>query len=106
MAGLHHDAVVVDCHNDLILLVDRKRTMGETTYFRDRVIPALRAGGVDVQVVPVFMESEYAAEEALRRTLQLIDELHREVAANGDEVRLCLTGGELDAAGPRGKTVP
>jgi membrane dipeptidase len=103
MAGLHHDAVVVDCHNDLILLVDRKRIMGETTYFRDRVIPALRAGGVDVQVVPVFMESEYAAEEALRRTLQLIEELHREVAANGDEVSLCLTGAEIDAAVSRGK---
>lgn len=103
MADLHHDAVVVDCHNDLILLVDRKRTMGESTYFRDRVIPALRAGGVDVQIVPVFMEREYAAEGALRRTLQLIEELHREVAANGDDVVLCLTGAEIDKAVSRGK---
>ena len=103
MADLHHDAVVVDCHNDLILLVDRKRSIGESAHFRDRVIPALRAGGVDVQIVPVFLEHEYAAEAALRRTLQLIEELHREVAANGDEVVLCLTGAEIDKAVSRGK---
>ena len=103
MADLHHDAVVVDCHNDLILLVDRKRSIGEGTHFRNQVIPALRAGGVDVQIVPVFMEHEYAAEAALRRTLQLIEELHREVAANGDEVVLCLTGAEIDKAVSRGK---
>ena len=103
MPDLHHDAVVVDCHNDLILLVDRKRSIGEGTHFRNQVIPALRAGGVDVQIVPVFIEREYAAEAALGRTPQLIEELHREVAANGDEVVLSLTGAEIDKAVARGK---
>ena len=57
MPDLHRDSVVVDCHNDLILLVARKRALGEGAYFQDHVLPSLRAGGVDVQVVPVFMES-------------------------------------------------
>ena len=77
MRDLHRDAVVVDCHNDLILLVARKRALGDARYFRDHVIPALREGGVDVQVVPIFMEGEYAAEGALRRTLQLIEYVHQ-----------------------------
>jgi membrane dipeptidase len=96
MPDLHHDAVVVDCHNDLILLVARKRALGDHRYFRDHVVPALRAGGVDVQVVPIFMEGEYAAEGALRRTLQLIEYVHQEAAANRDAVALCLTGAEVD----------
>jgi len=98
MPDLHHDAVVVDCHNDLILLVARKRALGDPRYFRDHVVPALRAGGVDVQVVPIFMEGEYAAEGALRRTLQLIEYIHQEAAANRDAVALCLTGAEVDEA--------
>jgi len=103
MPDLHRDAVVVDCHNDLILLVARKRAMGDPGYFRDHILPALRAGGVDVQVVPVFMEGEYAAEGALRRTLQLIEYLHQEVEASRGEVALCRTGAEIDAAVSDGK---
>jgi len=103
MRDLHRDAVVVDCHNDLILLVARKRALGDARYFRDHVIPALREGGVDVQVVPIFMEGEYAAEGALRRTLQLIEYVHQEVEANRDAVGLCLTGGEVDEVVAHGK---
>ncbi len=103
MATLHRDAVVVDCHNDLILLVARKRALGETGYFADRVLSDLRAGGVDVQVVPVYMEGEYAAEGALRRTLLLIELLHREIEANAQNAALCLTGAEIDAAVAAGK---
>ncbi|HKV44805.1 MAG TPA: dipeptidase [bacterium] len=103
MPELHHDAVVVDCHNDLILLVDRRRALGDPADFRERVIPSLRAGGVDVQVVPIFMEAEYAAEGALRRALQLIEWVHREAEANPDAVALCRSGAEIDAATAEGK---
>jgi membrane dipeptidase len=103
MPALHRDAVVVDCHNDLILLVARKRALGESGYFTSRVIPDLRAGGVDVQVVPVFMEAEYAADGAVRRALLLIEYLHREIEASGGAVALCLTGADIDAAVAAGK---
>lgn len=103
MATLHHDATVVDCHNDLILLVARQRALGETGYFAERVLLDLRAGGVDVQVVPIFLESDYGPEGALRRALLLIEYLHREVAANARHVAQCLTGAEIDAAVADGK---
>ena len=103
MADLHHDAVLVECHNDLILHVARKHAVGEPAFFAERLLPDLRAGGVDVQVVPIFIEAEYMGEGALRRALLLIETLHREAAANRGEVALCLTGAEIDAAVARGK---
>lgn len=103
MTTLHHDAVVVDCHNDLLLLVARKRALGETTYFAEKVIPELRAGGVDVQVVPVYIEGEYAPDGALRRALLLIELLSREADASAGDVAVCRTGAEIDAAVADGK---
>jgi len=100
--ALHRDAVVVDCHNDLILLTARGKAFG-TFSFQEHWIPQLRAGGVDVQVVPIFIEADYFPEGALRRTLQLVELLHREVEANSSEVSLCGTGAEIDAAVSEGR---
>lgn len=95
---LHRDAVVVDCHNDLILLIARDRELGLTNSVRERWIPQLRSGGVDVQVVPIFIEDEYLPEGALRRTLTLISILRQEVKDNPGDLALCGDGNEIEAA--------
>lgn len=100
---LHHDAVVVDAHNDLILHVARERTLGRPDSFRDYWIPNLREGGVDVQVLPIYNEPEYFPEGTMRRTLKLIQLLHEEVAKNANQVALCGNGEEIDAALAEGK---
>jgi membrane dipeptidase len=87
---------VVDAHNDLLLLVDHHR--GDDAYFARHLLPQLRAGGVALQVLPVWIEEQRQPEGALRRTLELIEQAHRAIAAAGDEVRLCLTGEDVDAA--------
>ncbi len=100
---LHEDAVVVDCHNDLILLVARKRQVGQPDHFADYWLPELRNGGVDVQVLPIYLDDEYRPDGALRRTLVLIELAHRLVEAHSDDVALCLTGAEIDAAVASGR---
>lgn len=100
---LHERAVVVDCHNDLILLVAHHRERGRLDYFRDHWIPELRRGGVDVQVLPIFIDDEYRPDGALRRTLTLIEYVYDEVEKNSDDVALCLTGADIDAAVTEGK---
>jgi membrane dipeptidase len=101
--ALHDDAVVVDCHNDLILLVARKAELGEPNHFADYWLPELRAGGVDVQVVPIYLDGEYRPEGGLRRMLLLIEHAHRIVQENPDDVAVCLTGAEIDNAVASGK---
>lgn len=103
MQSLHQAAIVVDCHNDLpVMLADYHRKWGRTNFFREWVIPQLRAGGVDVQILPVYTEPEIA-EAALRHMLLTIEHIHRNIANNSDEVALCLDGGEIDAAVAQGK---
>jgi len=61
---LHHDTVVVDAHNDLpVLLVLRNRELGDqgvARYWSERWVPEARAGGVDVQVLPIYVAPEVA----------------------------------------------
>jgi membrane dipeptidase len=102
---LHDDAVVVDCHNDVpVLLLMRNRSLGDEAvrdYWRERWLPELRAGSVDVQVLPIW-NSPAAAEASLRNTLLQIEAIERE-AARTPEVALCRTGAEIDAALRAGK---
>lgn len=100
---LHDEAVVVDCHNDLILMVARKRSLDDRSHFADYWLPELRRGGVDVQVLPVYIDDEYRPEGALRRSLVLIEHVHRIVEAHSSDVALCLTGAEIDEAVAAGR---
>jgi membrane dipeptidase len=96
--ALHHDAVVVDTHDDLLMLTTRRPPDQQAAYFRDRWLPQLRAGGVDVQVLPVFIDDEFRPEGALRRTLKMIESGWRIAEGNADDVQVCLDGADIDDA--------
>ena len=97
---LHRDATVVDCHNDLpVLLLMRNRSFGDDAvadYWQERWVPELRDGGVDVQVLPIY-NAPSAAEASLRNTLLQLEAIERE-AARTPEVALCRSGAEIDDA--------
>ncbi len=98
--SLHDDAVVVDAHNDLpVLLLMRNRSLGPQgveRYWSEVWVPEARAGGLDVQVLPIYVAPS-AAESALRVTLLQLEALERE-ATRTPEVALCRSGAEIDAA--------
>jgi membrane dipeptidase len=97
-AELHRDAVVLDAHNDLLMLVVRRPRSQWVSYFRDRWLPQLRAGGVDVQVLPVFIDDEFRPEGSLRETLRMIEAAHRIAEGCPADVALCVDGAQIDAA--------
>ncbi len=103
MTDLHHDAVVVDCHNDLILLVDHYDQRGKPEHFREFWLPELRAGGVDVQVLPICLEEAFQTEGGLRRTLLLVERIHRLAEEHADDVQVCLTAADVDEAVAAGR---
>src|SRR5215470_17872835 len=102
MADLHQDAVVVDCHHDLIMSVVRQPVLGDRGTFERRWIPELRAGGVDVQVVPISTEST-TPEISLRQGLQQISAFYRQVDLNSEAVAACTNGEEIADALAAGK---
>lgn len=99
---LHRDAVVVDCHNDLAMSLVKRPLLGERGTLRHRWLPELRAGGVDVQVVPIYLEPEYP-EAALRMSLQMLQRVVDEVEENADAVVLAVDGPSIRAALDAGK---
>ncbi|TDC09372.1 membrane dipeptidase [Nonomuraea longispora] len=102
-ARLHADAQVVDAHNDLILLVDHMDKRGRTDHFAEFWLPELRAGGVDVQVLPIWIDEDHQSEGALRRTLLLAERIHELAAQYPDDVAICSTAADIDAANRSGR---
>jgi membrane dipeptidase len=100
---LHRDAVVVDTHNDLIMLVDHFDQRAQPDHFERFWLPELRAGGVDVQVLPICLEEQFQSEGGLRRTLLLVERIHELAERHADRVALCLTGADVDAAVAAGR---
>ncbi|MCX4770316.1 dipeptidase [Streptomyces sp. NBC_01260] len=95
---LHHRAVVADAHNDLLCAVAARPPKRWGSFFRERWLPQLRSGGIDLQVLPVFIDAPYQPEGALRQTLRMIECAHVLAEENADQVALCLTGADIDAA--------
>lgn len=67
-------------------------------FFRERWLPQLVAGGVKLQVLPVFIDDQYRPEGSLRQTLRMIECAHVIAEGNAGTVALCRTGAEIDAA--------
>jgi membrane dipeptidase len=86
---------VVDAHNDLLLeLAFRAR---EENPFRAHWLDQLRAGGVKLQLCPVYVGLEHLPESALRRALEQVAAAHRAAEENRDAAVLVRTREDLDA---------
>ncbi|WP_343947760.1 dipeptidase [Nonomuraea longicatena] len=99
---LHQRAVVADTHNDLLMAVSARPPGQWAGFFRARWLPQLQAGGVNLQVLPVFIDDGFRPEGALRQTLRMIECAHVIAEGNPDAVALCRTGEEIDRALARG----
>ncbi|MFG2595964.1 dipeptidase [Streptomyces sp. NPDC048462] len=100
---LHHRAVVADAHNDLLMAVAARPPRRWGSFFRERWLPQLREGGIDIQVLPVFIDDQYRPEGALRQTLRMIECAHSLAEDNAGDAALCLNGADIDAALAQGK---
>ncbi len=90
--------VIADAHVDLLLeLAHRELRFGETGSFARTWLPLLEAGGVGLQVCPVFVELERQPEGALREALGQATLLARAARENADRVTQVRTRADLEA---------
>ena len=94
--------LVIDGHADILLDVYHRRRNGETHVLRDRHLARLRAGGLDVVVMAVFLQP-FIMESALRETLLTIDCLYQEIAESPDDFVLATCVAHLDPAYRQGR---
>jgi membrane dipeptidase len=88
-------ALIADAHNDLLLELAFRR--GEPNPFARHWLPKLEAGGVALQVCPLYPALEQVPEAALRTTLEQAAAFHRAVAENAERVALVRTRRDLAA---------
>ncbi len=89
--------MIADAHLDLLLeLGYRELRFGETTTFARTWLPLLEAGGVGLQVCPVFVELERQPEGTLREALGQATCLIRAVRESSDRVVQVRTAADLD----------
>ncbi len=104
LARLHREALVWDCHNDLAY-----RVLYEGLNIGDRLpgghvdIPRLKEGGVDVQVVALFVQNYLYPDNAARQCLQLIEAMRKAIAANAGSVELARTASDVERIVASGK---
>jgi membrane dipeptidase len=86
---------IVDAHNDLLLELDHRRD--EAAPFARFWLPNLEAGGVKLQVCPLFgAEPEWLMELSLRRVLMQVAAFNRALSENVDRVRGIRTATDLE----------
>src|ERR671917_2376644 len=84
-----------DLHSDLPLGLLKRRFDGQEGSLRSEWLPRLRAGGVDLVVCAIYIDSIFLPEGALRRAVQLVDSLLEEIAAC-PEIELALTLADVE----------
>ena len=87
--------MIVDAHNDLLLELAFRAE--EERPFATHWLPKLRAGGVGVQVCPVFVELEDLPELGLRRALAQVQAFHRAADECPGDVAVIRRTADLDS---------
>jgi len=79
--ALHHETGVFDAHGDLLYTVVREHDVGNERVVAEEFLPGMRAGGIDMRVMPIYLDADQAREPATRRGLVIAESFHREVEA-------------------------
>ena len=90
--------MIADAHVDLLLeLAHREHRLGETNVFARTWLPLLQAGGVGLQVCPVFVDVELQPEGSLREALRQVTALQHALRESPERLAFIRTRADLDA---------
>jgi len=102
--SLHKDALVWDCHNDLVLRVlYEKLDIGKRLPYGHVDIPSLKEGHVDVQTVALFVHNFLYPNNSAEQTRRLIATMLEAIEKNSDQVELARTGTDIERIVASGK---
>ncbi len=90
--------MIADAHLDLLLeLAYREHRLGEQDVFARTWLPLLEAGGVGLQVCPIFVELERQPEGTLRDALAQVTSFQRAIRENAGRAAPVLRAGDIAA---------
>jgi membrane dipeptidase len=95
------ELLIADAHNDLLMELALRRH--EPAPFERHWLGPLRAGGVHLQVCPVYTEVEPPRETVLRRAVAQVAAFHRALRENPDDTRLISRAEDVTPLGGDGR---
>jgi membrane dipeptidase len=101
---LGSESWIADAHVDLLLEVAWRQGREEPNPFGEHWLPVLRAGGVRLQICPIYVEGDLVPDGALRAGLRLAGAFHAAVRENVGAVFQVASAGDLDAVEAGGRT--
>lgn len=94
---LHREAIVWDCHSDLAYRVLYEGLdIGQRLPAGHVDIPRLQEGGVDVQVVALFIQNYLYPDKAARQAFALLEAMKKAIEKNHHSVELARTGADIE----------
>ena len=101
---LHREALVWDCHNDLVYRVlYEKLDLGKRLPEGHVDIPRLKKGGVNVQTIGLFVKNFLYPGKCAHQAFKLIDTIKAAIKKNSDSVELAWTGTDIERIVKSGK---
>jgi membrane dipeptidase len=101
---LASDSWIADAHVDLLLELAWRRGREEGNPFGAHWLPQLRAGGVRLQVCPIYVEGGLVPDGALRAALGLAGAFHAALRENAGDVFQVASAPDLDGVEAGGRT--
>jgi membrane dipeptidase len=96
--ALTQKLVIVDAHHDIASDVVRRRKLGERGVLSGHWGGKLRAGGVKVQLLPLFVDDLFLPELGLRKLLEAAEAVVSDLEEDGSVMRLAADMREIDGA--------
>lgn len=94
---LHREVGVFDAHADLLYTIVRERSLGNERVIEERFLPDMRTGGIDMRVLPIYLDADQAREPATRFGLRMAESFHAEIEQT-EELERATTAREVRAS--------
>ncbi len=92
---LNEKVPVVDAHHDIAMDVAHRHERGEQGVLSRIWAPRLHAGGVNVQVLPLFVEDQFLPERGLQRLVELAEAVLSDIEQDDSQICIATTANEV-----------
>lgn len=86
---IHQNFTLLDAHFDLLYDVEIQRSLGRKKVIETDHLPNFLAGGFNIIVSSIFLDSKDLPEMALRKALDQVSALYQEIDESAGKIMLC-----------------
>ncbi|MEK7819440.1 MAG: dipeptidase [Bacteroidota bacterium] len=85
--NFHNESILVDTHNDLMIrIVEKNEDLSNETKLGHSDIPRFKKGGVDLQILSVWLDPKFEKSNPFAQTSLIFDSVHSFVSKNKNKV--------------------